>query len=223
MQDILTSQLENAGAGYRVWPDGAAARLKKAVSATGNQAEVAVNAGISRSALASILNGHATPKPETLARICQAIGVPVAAIISSDPGGGLVYVREIDLSYGMGSTWLDGVPVTEEARQFPSEWIRQFTRTDPAKLFFARGAGDSMMPTIYDGDVVLVDTAQQAPSMADRIWVLTWSGMGMIKRLRGQPDGGLHLSSDNPTVSPVVAYDGEAQIIGRVVAVIRKM
>lgn len=58
--------------------------------------------------------------------------------------------------------------------------------------------------------------------MADRIWVLTWGGMGMVKRLRGRPDGGLTLISDNPSVPDEIPYDGEAHVIGRVVAIVRK-
>ena len=45
----------------------------------------------------------------------------------------------------------------------------------------------------------------------------------MIKRLRALPDGSLQINSDNPAVSPIQAFEGEAQVIGRVVGVVRRI
>ena len=134
----------------------------------------------------------------------------------------LVPVREIDLAYGMGATYLD-VPITEEVHHFPRAWLRRYTRSAPDKLYFAQGIGDSMEPTLHDSDLLLIDTAQRQLNTADRIWVLTYADCGMIKRLRPIPGGGVELWSDKKEVSPFTAYDGEIEIIGRVVAVQRKL
>lgn len=134
----------------------------------------------------------------------------------------LVPVREIDLSYGMGATYLD-VPVTEEVHHFPRAWLRRYTRSAPDKLFFAQGIGDSMEPTLHDSDLLLIDTDQRQLTSADRIWVLTYADCGMIKRLRPVPGGGVEVWSDKKEVTPFTAYDGELEIIGRVVAVQRKL
>lgn len=150
-----------------------------------------------------------------------ALPVPTADDVADQVGG--VRIKEIDLDYGMGASWIDGVPVTEVERVFPADWLVQFTRASPQHLFFAHGAGDSMMPTIMDRDIVLIDTTQQTLNMADRIWAVAFGGAGMIKRLRPQPDGGVKLMSDNPSVRDDVAYDGELSIIGRVVGVLRKV
>jgi phage repressor protein C with HTH and peptisase S24 domain len=138
------------------------------------------------------------------------------------PQSDLVPVREIDLSYGMGATYLD-VPVTEEVHHFPRAWLRRYTRSAPDKLFFAQGIGDSMEPTLHDSDLLLIDTAQRQLTSADRIWVLTYADCGMIKRLRPVPGGGVEVWSDKKEISPFTAYDGEIEIIGRVVAVQRKL
>jgi phage repressor protein C with HTH and peptisase S24 domain len=144
--------------------------------------------------------------------------IPLFGVAQPD----LVPVREIDLSYGMGATYLD-VPVTEEVHHFPRAWLRRYTRSAPDKLFFAQGIGDSMEPTLHDSDLLLIDTAQRQLISADRIWVLTYADCGMIKRLRPIPGGGIEVSSDKKEVSPFTAYDGEIEIIGRVVAVQRKL
>ncbi|MFA6219633.1 MAG: S24 family peptidase [Erythrobacter sp.] len=145
-----------------------------------------------------------------------------AAALASFEEPDLVPVREIDLSYGMGATYLD-VPVTEEVHHFPRAWLRRYTRSTPDKLFFAQGIGDSMEPTLYDSDLLLIDTDQRQLTSADRIWVLTYADCGMIKRLRPVPGGGVEVWSDKKEFSPFTAFDGEIEIIGRVVAVQRKL
>lgn len=215
-------------------------RVAKRMAELGKtQAAVARGVGVSQQAIGKIINGQSSGS-KFIARIARellttpqylsgetddpsegALPVPTADDVADQVGG--VRIKEIDLNYGMGASWIDGVPVTEVERVFPADWLVQFTRAHPQYLFFAHGAGDSMMPTIMDRDIVLIDTTQQTLNMADRIWAVAFGGAGMIKRLRPQPDGGVKLMSDNPSVRDEVAYDGELSIIGRVVAVMRKI
>lgn len=135
---------------------------------------------------------------------------------------GLLPIRHIDLAFGMGATYLDN-PVEEEMRFFPEAFIRAFTKAPPSMIYFAEGAGDSMMPTIHSNDVVIIDTSANRITMADQIWACTYAGLGMIKRLRPMPDGGVKILSDNPSVPADTAYDGELSLVGRVVGVARKI
>lgn len=80
-----------------------------------------------------------------------------------------------------------------------------------------------MFPTLLDSDLMLIDCSQRSLNMSDKIWVAAYAGCGMIKRLRQMPDGGVKILSDNPSVSDEIAYDGELSLIGRVVAIIRKI
>lgn len=148
------------------------------------------------------------------------VPVPSTEVVAQDLG--LVPVRELDLSLGMGATFLD-VPVTETVRHFPIEFLRAYTRASPDKLFFAHGVGDSMEPTLRDSDLLLIDCSQDTLNISDKIWAIAYAGFGSIKRLRPLPDGGVEMAADNPLVSNAVAYDGELQVIGRVVAIVRKM
>jgi phage repressor protein C with HTH and peptisase S24 domain len=45
----------------------------------------------------------------------------------------------------------------------------------------------------------------------------------MIKSLRPSKDGGMRLVSVNPDFRDEIAYDGEMNVIGRVVAIVRKV
>ena len=113
-------------------------------------------------------------------------------------------------------------PVQAEMMSFSRAWLRNFTSAPTAQLVFATGTGDSMYPTIHDRDILLIDQSQTAPRMADQIWALTQYGHGMIKRLRPTAEG-YSILSDNPSVPPDIATDGSMTVIGRVVAVMRRI
>lgn len=134
----------------------------------------------------------------------------------------IVELDEIDLRYGLGGTYIDG-PFSTEKRQFSRAWLRHVTMTSPEHLFWATGDGDSMEPTIRTGEIVLIDKSQISPRSGDGIWAIAWGDIGMIKRLRPHPDGSVEILSDNRLVPPATAVDGELHVIGRVIAVVRRL
>ncbi len=133
-----------------------------------------------------------------------------------------VELEQIDLRYGLGGTYADG-PIEVERRPFSREWLRSITTTAPRHLFWAIGDGDSMEPTIRSGEIILIDRSQDTPRMDDGIWAVTHGEIGMIKRLRQLPNGTVELHSDNHLVRPQTAVDGELHVIGRVIAVVRRL
>lgn len=138
----------------------------------------------------------------------------------SDPD--LVELDQVDLRYGMGGSYLDGPDVASK-RAFSRALLRHLTPAPPENLFWALGDGDSMEPTIRSGELILIDRSQQTPRMGDGIWAVAWGDIGMIKRLRPLPDGSVEIHSDNPLIPPARAVDGELHVIGRVVAVVRRL
>lgn len=122
----------------------------------------------------------------------------------------------------MGGGSIYDSPVQAEKMSFSRAWIRNFTTSPTSQLVFASGTGDSMYPTIHDRDILLIDMSQKTPAMADQIWALTQYGHGMIKRLRPTRDG-YSILSDNPSVPPDTAADGSMTIVGRVIAVMRRI
>ncbi len=136
---------------------------------------------------------------------------------------GLALVPQLELGYSMG-----GGAVFNDYRHigvvpFDREWLRSVMRGNFADLFVAQGAGDSMTPTMLDGDVVLIDTSQKRIEQQDRIWALGYGELGMIKRVRRLPSGSYRLMSDNPAVSAIDASDDEMYVVGRVVYIGRRM
>lgn len=153
----------------------------------------------------------------------EFIASPAISIVVPEPDPDQVEIDMIDLAFGMGATFADQGYIEAEKVGFSRKWLRQFTHAAPSQLFTTKGIGDSMMPTISDHDIVVVDRTDQRPQFGDKIWAIIFGGMAMIKRLRKLPDGSMQISSDNQLVRDAHAIDGELQIIGRVVAVVRKL
>lgn len=147
-----------------------------------------------------------------------ADGSERSALSAVDPDNlGLVAVDEIDLALGMGGTFSD-VPIITKSHLFPRLWLQSITRTDPALLTFARGKGDSMQPTINDGDMVLIDRSTLTVREHDALWALAIGEVVMIKRLRIKGEKVIILS-DNERVPPDDAPAEQVHIIGRVIFV----
>jgi phage repressor protein C with HTH and peptisase S24 domain/DNA-binding XRE family transcriptional regulator len=87
-------------------------------------------------------------------------------------------------------------------------WISKTIKpSKPENLRFIHGYGDSMEPTFFDGDVLLVDTGIQDIKV-DGIYVLEANERLYIKRVRQRLDGTFEISSDNPNVRTVDVLDG---------------
>lgn len=144
-------------------------------------------------------------------------------IESEDEDDEIVEIEELDLTFGMGGgSYLD-LPVKAKPRKFTRGWLRLFTQAPPVRIKIAQGIGDSMAPTIQNADMVIIDTADRRVMMGDQIWAVAYGETGLIKRLRPMPNGGVKIMSDNPLIGDEIAYDGELHVIGKVVAVVRRM
>lgn len=129
----------------------------------------------------------------------------------------------LDLAYGMGGTYLEEIDPAASLEPFPISFIRRYTKAKAEDLVIAEGLGDSMAPTIGSSDQLLIDRSIDTVRVADQIWAFSFGGVGMVKRLRPRPDGSIAILSDNPSVPEDRAVDDELFVIGRVVAVVRKV
>ncbi|MFZ5666930.1 MAG: S24 family peptidase [Pseudomonadota bacterium] len=136
---------------------------------------------------------------------------------------GLAFIEEVNLALGMGARFLESEPESLGLVPFRKEWIRGMFAGPISALKVVRGTGDSMEPTIRDGDFVLIDTSQQMIDDQDLIFAVTYGELGMIRRLRQLPNGGVRMMPDNPVVRPEDAFDGELRILGKVVWIGRRI
>lgn len=148
---------------------------------------------------------------------------PVAAFGAQHPD--MVEIAAIDLNFGLGAAFMDSEVVEHEVDTmlFPRDWLRSITRSPPERLYWAKGVGNSMEPTIGDGDVILIDRSAVGSTFGDLYWAIAYGQAGMVKRLRPMPDGSVKILSDNPNVPPELAHDGELHVFGRVIAVVRRI
>jgi phage repressor protein C with HTH and peptisase S24 domain len=136
---------------------------------------------------------------------------------------GLQLIPEVDIAYSLGGGTL--VDEFAETRMVPfrADWLARLTRGRDANVFLTAGRGDSMMPTILDGDDVLVNRSENVINDQDRIWAVGYGELGMIKRVRRLPSGIFQLNSDNPSVSSIDATEDELFIVGRVIWIGRRI
>ena len=215
------------------------ARVRELAATLGTHKQGAEKTGIPYATFQRIIAGQSPLTIERLELFAEAANISVEELTGDGSrrdkrpayhsagdvrpvGGDDVELDEIDVAYGLGATFVDA-PVATRRVTFSRSWLRHFTDSSPEYLFVATGIGDSMYPTIHTKDVVIVDRSDNTPRVGDQLWALAYGDVGMIKRLRPMPDGSLKMLSDNPSVPPEIAYDGEAHIIGRRVVVARKV
>ncbi len=210
-------------------PSTVASRLKEERQRLGlDQTTFGEAGGVKKGSQIAYEKGDTAPTTDYLTRIADGLGVEINYVLtgirSYDDGpqsGDVVEVEEIDLAYGFGGTFADGhIEVTKH--RFPRAFIQSITSAPPQMLTIARGRGDSMQPTLQDGDMVIIDRTQREIREQDAIWALTIGDIAMIKRLRvrGQK---VTISSDNDRVLPDEAFHDEVSIVGRVIFVGRRI
>ncbi|MFO0325719.1 MAG: S24 family peptidase [Burkholderiales bacterium] len=102
---------------------------------------------------------------------------------------------------------------------YRKEWLEKRNLV-PAACRVIDAVGDSMEPTIFDGDTVLVNTASRK-LISGKVFAFRTDEGVRLKRLHKQMDGRVRVSSDNPdklTYPDEWLTPGmEAEIIGEVV------
>lgn len=98
--------------------------------------------------------------------------------------------------------------------RFSARWLKA-QGLDPVALSVIAVEGDSMKPTLRDGDEILVDRTPRA--LRAGIHVIRLDDMLLVKRLEPGPAGTLRVISDNPAYPASERAAGEVDVVGRVV------
>jgi phage repressor protein C with HTH and peptisase S24 domain len=108
---------------------------------------------------------------------------------------------------------------------FKTAWIKKDMNLDPEKLSLITVIGDSMEPTVREGDLLLIDL-RQTQVTDDAIYVLSLDGRLLAKRLQLAVDGTIYIRSDNPVYKELtVSKDNteDLHVIGRVIWIGRRV
>ena len=158
-------------------------------------------------------------------RIEPGAGVGTGGIIGSGAGAALrtgpkgvmlIPVMEQAFSAGHGQF----VPDTEEVTEYIS--VPGNLKRFGGKLAASRVQGDSMEPTLYNGDIIICDLNGYDGS--DGIYTIIYKGNGFVKRLQRTSDG-VKIISDNRHYDPMFesAQSDDFRVIGKVRAVMHSM
>lgn len=189
----------------------------------GNQSEMARFIGVSPQAVQKWVAGDSEPRGENLRRAAEFLGVsevflkfgleatlssgvvphaipgarPVRVVGDDEDHPDLVKIRKVKLRLSAG---IAGFAIDEEIEDdtginFHRNWLdrRGFYRE---KLIALEVKGQSMEPGLYDGDTVVVNTADTKPKDGE-VFAVNYEGEAVIKRMV-RDFGFWFLSSDNP-------------------------
>lgn len=183
-----------------------------------NQAQLAKYCGVSTSAVAQWMTGKAGINYKHLPKIAAFLGVsmdwlvegkgnpddpisklqPVGAFYSETPEpDGYVSIPEFHIAFGAGSEEPPTWEVEHESRKalYRIEFFQEH-RVSPEQCRRVKVSGDSMEPTLSDGDTILiVDRPERIVDGA--VYAFSIRNELMIKRLYRKADGSIVIHSDN--------------------------
>jgi phage repressor protein C with HTH and peptisase S24 domain len=209
-------------------------RLKLALDQAGiKQIDLARRVGVTRGAVSLWFKGTTTNlEGENLLKAAQILGVSPNWLssgrgrmksastteISLEDNPDYPAVRRVKIKITEGATGFGVEPLGDDHAPivFSRSWYES-NGFEPAHLLAIKVAGPSMEPGLYDGDWVVVNTADTAPRDGV-VFALGYDGEAVIKRLF-RNDGQWMAASDN---SDKRLYrdrplNGESFLIGRVV------
>lgn len=221
-------------------------RLKAEREALGlSQQALADKTGIALRSQQNYEKGDRSPDSEYLAKLA-ALGANVLYILTGEPGataskahapamapavsisgedGGMpdwsAYIQvphyDVRASAGNGSVVHEENVVDHLV--FKRDWVMRSMGLDPRRLALIDVRGDSMAPTINDGDLILLDT-REGQQTTEGIYAINLAGGLLVKRLRLRLSGAVEVISDNERYgTETISGDQLAQlhIVGRVV------
>ncbi len=197
--------------------------------------------GVSPSAFRKWLKGEAEPSRERLVALANAakVGIgwlatgegPAPDFVASDLprarngaetgdlGRFVRLPRRATAAAAGGLTPLQPDQTDSEYFALRQDWVRNVIGVDPVNLGLEIAVGDSMAPTIADGNLLLLDAADQVFAYFG-IYVLEISGERLVKRIQRRLDGSIVLISDNASYErdfvPFEKVD-DIKVVGRVV------
>ncbi len=215
--------------------DAFAERIKVLINEAGSIRSLAKLCGASESIIRKWAKGESDPSRLHLVGLSISTGVSLQWLATGEgpmrPGEkqgetddefALVPLYDVEVSAGHGAQ-IDQEQVKAQIA-FRRDWLAQ-NGFNFNSLVSLTARGDSMEPTLKDGDLLLVDTSQK-DVVEDGIYVLRLNNHLLAKRLQRLTDGTIIIKSDNPAYESETVPKDAAEalhVIGRVVWTGRKI
>lgn len=154
---------------------------------------------------------------EDRAKLARYFGVSEALLGGREPteADDLIAVPVLDVQASAGGGAFAESERALARMRFDPSWLRGL-KLDPRQLSVIQVIGDSMAPTLEDGDDILVDRGERR--LRDGIWVIRLDGVLNVKRLLLESGGKVTVRSDNRAYASVPSLSRrQVDVIGRVV------
>lgn len=199
-----------------------------------SQAKAAERIGVSQQHYQRLENGYPI-KLNLIEKISQVFGVDKASLLPAHFIGvtetanqvekatpkfreNEVIIEMIDATACCGDG-IDNLPEKVCGHwHLPTAEFKTITSVAPSNIKMLRVQGDSMQPTINEGDWVWVDTSNNFISSDGMYLIKMHTGLA-VKRLQSGLSN-IVIKSDNTSYSDITADVGEVQIIGKVVYIL---
>lgn len=205
--------------------------VRKRLDATGrNMKSVSLEAGLGETFVRDMLQRHRKPSPDALAKLAATLQTSVGYLTGEAPHSGmaevaavyegdLVSVAEYDVRLSAGGGMLVESENQTGVWQFSRRYLVDELRLRPSNLAIVEVQGDSMVPTLWPGDRVLVDHGDRNPALPG-IYAIWDSNATVVKRVERVPTSDppqLVLISDNKNHNAYTVSADLVNVIGRVV------
>ncbi|MFP6740511.1 MAG: S24 family peptidase [Alphaproteobacteria bacterium] len=212
-----------------------AREIRRRMEAGGfNQKSLARAAGLNETAVRDILIGKSQhPRHDTVQKIAGSLECSVIDLIEpgTTPSATMArYEEDLDFvpTYEVSAAAGDGIIIDNEYETgrlaFRHDWLRSITTASTDELAVITVHGDSMYPTLADGDTILVDLSQRGAAR-DGVYIVRFGDFVLVKRLLIDPvRREVTISCDNenyPRLAPVAPDD--VDVAGRVIWVGRRI
>jgi len=168
-------------------------------------------------------------KEDERRKLARYFSVPESLLGGPDDGvetpAGMIAVARSSVRASAGP---GAIPASEEGQPyfaFDRRWLKALTGASADLLSIVRVEGDSMAPTLNDGDDILIDRRDAGEPLRDGIYVLRVEDRLLVKRLAVHPMGRhVTVQSDNNAYPdwPDCGID-DVHCIGRVIWAGRKV
>lgn len=173
-----------------------------------SQQQLAMKLDIKQASVSNWEAGKTLPDTKYLSRLMDIFNVPMDYLFSDEPRRELDSIRIIRNAVPIVGSIACGQKITPDTNPDGYADLPEGISAD----FALKCKGDSMSPTLLDGDIVLIRSQPEVEN--GQIAAVNVGGETTLKRVYMRGDG-IHLIADNPGFQPIFipAYSDEQIII----------
>jgi phage repressor protein C with HTH and peptisase S24 domain len=138
----------------------------------------------------------------------------ISSMLAKKAGDPWVDVPRLALDASAGPGAMAGAEAPFGQFRYGRDWLRA-QGLSASQLSVIAVAGDSMIPTLHDGDEILIDRSPRPPR--DGVHVVRVGDALLVKRLVFERPGQVRVISDNRSYDPYDLPLDEVSVVGRVV------